>query len=137
MEKKRLCVSCNNELSEDRFYRTGTQYYKIRCKLCEINNVPLPSKERVKEVKFYNKHGYFENEVDDIKYDMEYLFRTDKEDFIQTYIFLRDVMGYDIEKDIHLQFCEKHNLKPKLYVKKDKDHKYTREEIVKEIIEGG
>lgn len=32
-------------------------------------------------------------------------------DFIETFQFLKSI-GYDLEKDIHLQFCEKYNLTP-------------------------
>ena len=40
------------------------------------------------------------------------LWNVKKEDWIETFEFLKQI-GYDLSKDIHEQFCDKHNLTPR------------------------
>lgn len=92
----KLCKACNKVKSLKSFHRTYGVLH-ARCKQCKlegkkINRADIDRTDRSK--------NYFR------------LNNTTKEDYIHTYRLL-EAMGYDLKKDIHVQFCEKHDLNPR------------------------
>jgi hypothetical protein len=96
--KTKICPACGKEKSTTSFYKTKSGL-RSRCKMCQLQKV-----NRIKdtETKVSNKRRRVEGPA---------LFNVSKIDWIQTYNLLKS-MGYDLEKNIHLQFCEKHNFQP-------------------------
>lgn len=95
MEVK-VCRACNKTKSVDSFYKNGRGGKVARCKQCisEGRFIALRAKEPPK----FTAH---------IR-----LSKTDKEDYVKTYELL-EKMGYDLNGDIHLQFCERYDLEPR------------------------
>jgi hypothetical protein len=78
--------------------RDGLHYY---CKLCWTAKIKEYQKNKPKKVK--------EKEVIDTRFR---LINTTKEDWCKMFSIMKD-MGYDLSKNIHQQFIEKHNLPAK------------------------
>lgn len=98
---KKVCRACNIEKSIYEFPTTSINGLKAsRCKLCKNNNIFI-SKEKKNE---YAKSNFSPPRLSNVT----------KEDYKETYIFLRDTLGYDLTSNlsIHEQFCLKHNLTP-------------------------
>lgn len=92
------CCACQKEKPIKSFYKTNVKSVADRCKIC--NKEGKMCKENIQPKK---QTGNKRNT------DGPQLFRVRKEDWIKTYQFL-ETLGYDLEKNIHHQFCEKHNL---------------------------
>lgn len=99
--RTKVCASCGKE-KDRRFYYT----YKScrdglspRCKICHTQGLE-------KKTEIINNGGRKRNQ------DGPALFNVSRKDWIQTYELL-EKMGYDLNNDLHIQFCEKHNLEPK------------------------
>lgn len=104
--KSKICCSCNELKEIQSFYKnkhvpTG---YESRCKVCKIE------KKRCRAEKSYNRSKNLSSGRP--RQDAPQLWNVRKKDWIEAYEFLKS-MGYDLTKNIHLQFCEKHNLKPR------------------------
>jgi hypothetical protein len=99
MEVTKVCRACNKEKTLKAF-NTNRKYIddlEPRCKICKKNGVKI----RVKKPKESDSWSrYFK------------LGNPSKEDFCVVYDFF-SVIGYDLSKDIHLQFCEKYDLTPR------------------------
>jgi len=70
--------------------------YEGRCKICKKSKILCRKKEDVKRGRPQLKN-------------QPQLWNVRKQDWIDTYNFLEG-MGYDLKKNIHEQFCIKHNL---------------------------
>lgn len=91
----KLCKVCKKNKLLKSFHKTyGVPH--ARCKQCKLDGKKVTKAEVVKD----RSNNYFR------------LTNTTKEDYIETYRLL-EAMGYDLKKDIHVQFCEKYNLKPR------------------------
>lgn len=60
----------------------------------------------------YHKRKRQEQDYPLRKLNLPRLSNVSKKDYCFMYEFLEKI-GYDLQRDIHLQFCEKYNLKPK------------------------
>ncbi len=99
---KKTCMACDIEKPIDEFSTKGGDGLKIsRCKLCVINKIYIPEEKK----KLSGKSNYPTERLSS---------HLTKEDFKDTYIFLRDALGFDLKSklSIHEQFCLKHNLTP-------------------------
>jgi hypothetical protein len=98
---KKVCKACNIQKPIDEFPISNTHGVKAaRCKLCRINKILIP-----KEKKELNGKS---------KFVSQRLTNVTKEDYKNTYLFLKNILGYDLKSklSIHEQFCLKHNLTP-------------------------
>lgn len=93
----KICCSCEKEKSITHFYKNKINSITNRCKLCILQGNICVNQTRSK---LKNK-----------KEDGPQLFNVSKNDWVKTFLFLQEI-GYDLKKDIHLQFCEKHNFEP-------------------------
>jgi len=98
-QKTKICRACEKKLNIRWFYanKFGRDGYDAKCKSCKKLGIKI---HRIIKTKATREYAHLS------------LFNPKKEDWIQTYKFLK-VMGYDLssEKTIHEQFCEKYNLK--------------------------
>jgi hypothetical protein len=98
---KKTCKACDIEKPINEFPSSNTYGVKAsRCRLCITNKILIPT-----EKKSFNKKK---------DTSMPRLGNITKETYKEMYIFLRDVLGYDLNSNlsIHEQFCLKHNLSP-------------------------
>ena len=98
---RKLCRACDTEKPIDEFPTTSVNGLKAsRCKICVTNKILIPKEKR--------------NVFGKSQYSPQRLVNITKEDYKDTYIFLRDSLGYDLTShlSIHEQFCLKHNLTP-------------------------
>lgn len=101
-QETKLCRACNRIKPLSAFIATSKGEKGARCKLCKSKNILIPRTEKLT----YSKK---------VKEEMGLRLRAiTKQDYIDTYIFLKEVMGYDLSSEfsIHEQFCIKHNLTP-------------------------
>ena len=115
--KSKICCSCKKEKELKAFYKNGyvSSGYDGRCKLCRKKNLKCRgNKERVKvgRPKLQNAPQ---------------LWNVRKEDWIETFEFLKS-MGYDLSKNIHEQFCVRHNLEPRKRMY-EKSIQYTPQDL--------
>lgn len=94
--ESKLCRACN-QIKVVRSFNRVNGVLQPRCKQCKMegNLINKRTKDYVSRTKTYFK-----------------LVKPTKDDYIETYQLL-EKMGYDLKKDIHTQFCEKHNLTPR------------------------
>lgn len=98
---RKVCRACGIEKPILQFPTNGKNGVKApRCKICKNNNVLIPKDKRL------NVNGR--------RFSSSRLSNVTKDDYTNMYIFLRDIMGYDITShlSIHEQFCLKYNLTP-------------------------
>ena len=91
----KLCRACNQVKVARSFHKSNGVLHP-RCKQCKIEGIKI-SRKFVDYTK--RSQTYFK------------LVKPVKIDYIETYTLL-EKMGYDLKKDIHIQFCEKYNLVP-------------------------
>jgi hypothetical protein len=102
--KSKICCACKKEKEITSFYRNAAMHtgWEARCKLCKQNKLkcrkPNGTGRKSKPLVLPS----------DLKAPM--LFNVVKEDWIDMYEFLKSI-GYSLDRNIHEQFCEKHNLK--------------------------
>lgn len=98
LPKRKICKVCGEYKLIEYFYAKKNDSSRIKetCRKC-INSSEKNTKKRM---------------VDE-KYTLGLVGLND-DDFIEAFKFLKAI-GYDLTKDIHQQFCEKHNLPPKQY----------------------
>ena len=100
--ESKVCGACNKLLKIKWFYtcKTCRDGYYARCKTCKKDGIKIY--KGVKKPKSTRNYSHLS------------LFAPTKEDWVDTYMFLKGI-GYEIREDktIHEQFCEKYNLKPK------------------------
>lgn len=116
---KKTCKACDIEKPINEFSTKNINGLKqSRCKLCVINKIYIPQEKKDLSGKS--------------NYSPERLGNITKEDYKDTYIFLRNVLGYDLSShlSIHEQFCLKYNLTPHNPLNSFKVH-YSIEECFK------
>jgi hypothetical protein len=102
----KVCKACGIE-KDIKQYHTAKGIgdgYTARCKKCKLDGLLIPKEKKEK-----------------IEYRPLTLAAPSMEDYIETYSTLK-VMGYDLTKDIHEQFCKKYNLIPNNPKQKFKHH---------------
>lgn len=100
---KKKCTRCNVEKEVTSFYakRNGKDGLQAHCKICSYEMTKQSNeKRRLKDTERKSKPDGKFLTLSGIKQD----------DYCQMYSFLSK-MGYNIEMDIHSQFCEKWGLK--------------------------
>lgn len=95
----KICCSCGIEKSAKSFYKINNSLQSNRCRICKLQGKMCHGKMKVEKGKRNNVEGPM-------------LINVKKQDWEKTFLFLQDI-GYDLNKDIHEQFCEKHNLPTK------------------------
>lgn len=141
-EIKKVCGVCNTEKSISSFsYQKNKDYRRKVCKVCVSKGLKMTVTSELEtkicracgirqDVKFFHKSkgvsdGYIarckkcksEGKLipKDVKQKVEFkpltLAAPTEEDYIEMYLTLKK-MGYDLNKDIHVQFSERYNLKP-------------------------
>jgi|LakMenEpi03Aug12_release.lakeMendotaPanAssembly.Ray.scaffolds.fasta_scaffold110258_3 hypothetical protein len=101
----KLCRACNQVKVARSFHRSNGVLHP-RCKQCKLEGKKISRKL----VDYSDRRKtYFK------------LVKPTKDDYIETYTLL-EKMGYDLKQDIHIQFCEKHNLEPHTPKKEFKPH---------------
>ena len=107
---KKICKACNIEKPIKQFYKNNVfkDGYDSRCKICKSQNKKIYKGDGDwKKVKPYQQ-----------KWEDQFNIKAaHKEDFLLMYEFITKI-GYDVNQDVHQQFCDKHNLKYKKRVKK-------------------
>ena len=95
-----LCIACNIKKPINQFYRNNALIggYEKRCKICKKNNISSRQKND-KIYKSTKSTGDFSPSLVGLS----------QEDFRSCYLFLQKI-GYDLNRNLHEQFCEKHNL---------------------------
>lgn len=94
--KTKLCCACKKEKTLKQFYKNKLfiDGYMSRCKSCRAQSIRCIERKRIKNEnngRELTLHGVTMN------------------DYIETYKFLQK-MGYSLDKDLHEQFCDRHNL---------------------------
>jgi hypothetical protein len=104
MEVK-VCKACHIERTIKNFNKNSSfsDGYESRCKICKSNGTKIISKSDGK----WSKKNHKIKRSDYILPFTNPL----KRDYVQSFTFLRD-MGYSLDQDIHIQFCEKYGLTP-------------------------
>lgn len=102
--ESKICCGCKIEKPIKDFYRNKELKggFENKCKKCKKKKIScrkVAEKKRSKPT-----------------YDQIMMFNVSKQDWIETYRALERI-GYDLKQDLHLQFCKKHNLEPKLRTK--------------------
>jgi hypothetical protein len=107
MQKKideitKYCPACEQSKPLKSFYRLSTSKdgRATRCKRCIIDKVKIFKGEQKTKAKSMHLRTY--DEIIDLK-------GVTRNDIYETYLALQR-LGYNVCEDIHLQFCEKHNL---------------------------
>lgn len=100
----KVCCACEKEKPMTEYYKNKNVLsgYSNKCKMCHIHGNLCRKKGKSSNRKTLIK----KREVGPS------LFNVKKEDWIETYKFLESI-GYDLNKNIHEQFCIKHGLKKK------------------------
>ena len=101
-QEMKLCRACNKIKPLNMFITIKNGERGARCRLCKANGIVIPKAEKLtisSKVK------------NDIRLRLKSI---TKKDYIDTYEFLRDSLGYDLNSEftIHEQFCIKYNLTP-------------------------
>lgn len=113
--KTKICCACKKEKDWNSFYRNALMPsgWESRCKVCKNTRVSCRAKK---------------SKVIKVQYrDAPHLHYVKKEDWIDTYDFLK-LIGYDLTKNIHEQFCIKYNLEPKERTK-EKSIQYSPKDL--------
>lgn len=101
--KTKICCACKKEKEIKSFYKNKMMPlgYESRCKVCKQNKLKC------------NGRGEYGKKAGrpQLK-NTPQLWNVRKEDWIETYEFLKSI-GYDLNKNIHEQFCERYDLKPR------------------------
>jgi hypothetical protein len=97
--EKKICLACGIIKKLKSFGKTPSGNRGNVCNTCKAYGRTIKKMEEVKVVKKTNSPLM--------------MFSVKKEDYIIMYNFFKSI-GYSLETDIHTQFCEKHNLKPKI-----------------------
>ena len=92
----KVCKACNIEKDIKNFHRQAavSDGYMARCKKCKLDGILIPKEKKEK-----------------IEFRPLTLAAPSKEDYIEMYLTLKK-MKYDLNKDLHIQFCERYGLKP-------------------------
>lgn len=95
MEELRVCVKCFQSLPHSDYYKSRREQggFRSHCKYCDK--------------KYYRKNFFVKNHD-----TLEGYVKATKQDYYETFSFLKSI-GYNLEEDIHKQFCEKYNLTPR------------------------
>jgi len=122
---EKVCTACGKLKSIKNFYRNALLKtgFEPRCKICKNNNIkskkvsdtsPRRNKWNTKWEDFFKMSG------------------VRKQDYSEMYRFFKE-LNYNIDEDIHRQFCERHGLKPK-EIRKGKINAWSLEEIRKDFL---
>ena len=104
--KTRICKSCGVEKDVKQYHKTKGvgDGYTARCKQCKMDGNLIPKEKKEK-----------------MEYRPLTLAAPKREDYIEMYLTLKK-MKYDLNKDLHIQFCEKYGLTPANPKQKFKSH---------------
>lgn len=110
----KICCSCGENKEISLFFRNcgRNDGYEARCKQCKKTNKKCVARRGKKKEK-----EYIEPNIQD---DFTFLHPT-KEDWAWMYQMLQR-LGYDLNENIHKQFCQKYGLQPK----KDRYKKFKK-----------
>lgn len=105
-KETKVCRACGIEKDLNQYHRTKGvgDGYTARCKKCKLNGNLIPKEKKEK-----------------IDFRPLTLAAPKREDYIEMYLTLKK-MKYDLNKDIHVQFCEKYGLTPNNPKQKFKHH---------------
>jgi hypothetical protein len=94
--KTKVCKACEVEQDIKHFHKTKgvSDGYNARCKKCKLKGNLIPKDKKEKS-----------------DFRPLTLAAPTKEDYTEMYLTLKKI-GYDLNKDIHIQFSERYNLKP-------------------------
>jgi len=102
---KKICKACDTEKPIKQFYRNSVfkDGYDSRCKLCKSQNKKIyKAQGDWKKPKPYQQ-----------KWEEQFNIKAaTKTDYLLMYEFMKKI-GYDIDQDVHQQFCDKFKLKYK------------------------
>lgn len=99
--KSKICCSCSKDKDIKNFPKNSVKPdgYENRCRQCKLSGKKCRrGPKKVKPLVLPS----------DLRAPM--LFNVVKEDWVDMYEFLKSI-GYSLDRNIHEQFCEKHNLK--------------------------
>jgi hypothetical protein len=105
--EKKICRACLVEKPVTRFQKLASGNRGGVCNLCKSTGRTIKKDTISTKAKKKN-----------IELNLGNVHRTD---YITTYKFLQSI-GYSLEGDIHEQFCERHNLKPRQPKRKFLNH---------------
>ena len=111
-QEMKLCRACNQIKPLKSFIMITHSERGARCRLCKANGIKIPKVEKLTiSSKVRNEMGLRLKSIT-------------KKDYVDTYKFLRDTLGYDLNSEftIHEQFCIKHNLTPHSPEKEFENH---------------
>ena len=119
--KSKICCACNKEKEITSFYKNAMMPsgWEARCKTCRYEGC------KCRKTKSYERSKNLTSGRP--KSNAPQLWNVRKKDWIETFEFLKS-MGYDLSKNIHEQFCERHNLKPRKRMK-EKSIQYTPQDL--------
>lgn len=101
--KFKVCCACGKDKEIKNFYKNNIREdgFDGRCKACKIACKKCRQGRR-KTKPIFTKQDK----------NAPMLFNVTQKDWIEMYKFLESI-GYSLEENIHIQFCEKHNLTPR------------------------
>ena len=113
--KTKICKACLIERAVKNFVKSKAfpDGYESRCKICKRNGTKI----------VFENSGKWSKKSKKIR-NSEYILPFTnplKRDYVESYIFLRE-MGYSLDQDIHIQFCNKYGLTPNDPKKTFKNH---------------
>jgi len=96
--KTKVCRACNIEKDVKHFHKQNavSDGYMARCKKCKLDGKLIPKEKKEK-----------------IEFRPLTLAAPSIQDYTEMYLTLKK-MKYDLNKDIHIQFCERYGLKPNI-----------------------
>lgn len=113
------CCACKIDKPVSKFYKNKAlkMGYDTKCKSCKMNG------------KLCRKPNNTQKQDPLRKKQFPYITNTSREDWTDTYLFLRDI-GYELREDlsIHEQFCLKYGFTPKKKVYETKK-RFTPKEL--------
>ena len=102
----KVCKACGIEKDLNQYHKTKGvgDGYTARCKKCKMDGLLIPKEKKEKQ-----------------EYKPLTLAAPSIEDYTEMYLTLKK-MGYDLNRDLHIQFCEKYGLSPNNPKQKFKHH---------------
>jgi hypothetical protein len=106
MEETKICAACEIEQSIDEFWGDSSLEggHNRRCRTCVRARILIPIERRINKFTEETRKANLKDEYDTL------------------YLFLERI-GYDLTKDIHQQFLDRHNQKLKVPMKYQKKRK--------------
>ena len=116
--KTKICCACKKEKDIRCFYACQkiADGYENRCKICKKERIKCNSNKKLLKSPGRPKER-----------ELPELWNVRKGDWIETYKFLESI-GYNLNENIHKQFCEKFGLLPRKRMK-EKSIQYTPKDL--------